>query len=233
MPRPPPHPSSASGECRPTFETRPGLTTAPGLLYPPTGHYLRRALPAPSSCPLRPGDSGSLPGPPPRKPRLFFLGPEPALHRGVVVAVAPAAHTAGDAAGLEHGLVVLARVGAALIRMMQQPGGRTPTPQRHLEGSEREVAVVRRAECPSDAEAREQVHDGSQVEWPAGDQQLRVAFIPMLSCAYSGKQQSPPAAGQYAAVTLRSTRRDAGPWKPRDHSRNRLRDRSFGPRNGS
>jgi hypothetical protein len=31
--RPPPRPSSASGDCRPTFETRPGLTTAPGLLY--------------------------------------------------------------------------------------------------------------------------------------------------------------------------------------------------------
>ena len=44
LPRPPPRPSSASGECRPTFETRPRLTTAPGLLYPPTGHHLRRAL---------------------------------------------------------------------------------------------------------------------------------------------------------------------------------------------
>ncbi len=34
--RPPPRSSSASGECRPTFETRPGLNTAPGLLYPHT-----------------------------------------------------------------------------------------------------------------------------------------------------------------------------------------------------
>jgi hypothetical protein len=45
----------ASGECRPTFETRPRLTTAPGLLYPPTGHPLRRAL------------SGSLVLPPPAR----------------------------------------------------------------------------------------------------------------------------------------------------------------------
>jgi hypothetical protein len=33
-PRPPLRPSSASGECRPTFETLPALTTGPGLLYP-------------------------------------------------------------------------------------------------------------------------------------------------------------------------------------------------------
>jgi len=56
---------------------RRGLTTAPGLLYPPTGHHLRQALPPASSCPLRPGDSDPLPGPPPRKPGLFFLGPLP------------------------------------------------------------------------------------------------------------------------------------------------------------
>ena len=73
--RPPPRPSSASGRCRPRFETRPGPTTALGLLYPPTGERPAAPFPAASSCPLRPGDSDPLPGPPPRKPGLFFLGP--------------------------------------------------------------------------------------------------------------------------------------------------------------
>jgi len=44
--RPHPRPSSASGECRPRFETRPGPTTAPELLYPPTGEHPPRAPPA-------------------------------------------------------------------------------------------------------------------------------------------------------------------------------------------
>jgi len=66
--RPPPRPSSACGECRPRSETRPAQPR------PRDCSTLRRVstpaapFPAASSCSLRPGDPGPLPGPPPRRP---------------------------------------------------------------------------------------------------------------------------------------------------------------------
>ena len=69
LPRLPPRPSSASDECRATFETRHGLTTAPGLLYPPTGHH------------LPPSRSRSTPSGKAARSRLLGPGRRPPLHR--------------------------------------------------------------------------------------------------------------------------------------------------------
>src|SRR5574340_508633 len=60
-----------------------------------------------------------------------------ALHHGVVVAVSSAAHAAGDAALDEDRLVVLARVGAPLIRVVQEPYVRTAPLEGHLERLDR------------------------------------------------------------------------------------------------
>src|SRR5260221_8712472 len=48
---------------------------------------------------------------------------EEALHHGVVVAIAPPAHAARDAARLEDGLVVFAGIRTALIGVVQQRSG--------------------------------------------------------------------------------------------------------------
>jgi hypothetical protein len=61
-------------------------------------------------------------------PELALDRREEAFHHGVVVAIAAPAHTAHDAAAGQEALVVLARVRAALIGMMQQAdlGGLDP-----------------------------------------------------------------------------------------------------------
>src|SRR5262245_24035864 len=70
---------------------------------------------------------------------------EEALDDGVVVAVAAATHAAGDAARVEEPLVVLARVGAALVRMVEQPGLGTAPLQRHLERFDGQMPIIDRA----------------------------------------------------------------------------------------
>src|SRR5436190_23955153 len=55
--------------------------------------------------------------------RLLALhGGEPALDHRVVIAIAATTHGTGDAVLVEPRAVVLARVGAALIRVMEQAG---------------------------------------------------------------------------------------------------------------
>src|SRR5712692_9679489 len=114
-------------------------------------------------------------------PKLALHRREEALHDRVVVAVAAPTHAARDAVLPEHCLIVLARVGASLVRVVQQAGiGATPL-QRHLERFDRQVPVVDGADRPAHDEAREQVKNRGQVELAAGpDQQLRRVAYPTL-----------------------------------------------------
>jgi len=71
---------------------------------------------------------------------LRFHRREEAFHHGVVVAVATAAHTARDAVRVESPLVVLARVWAAPVGMMEQSYVGTPSLQRHVQRLQRQMA---------------------------------------------------------------------------------------------
>src|SRR2546425_6537208 len=114
-------------------------------------------------------------------PKLALHRREEALHDRVVVAVAAPTHAARDAVLPEHCLIVLARVGASLVRVVQQAGiGATPL-QRHLERFDRQVPVVDGTDRPAHDESREQVKNRGQVELAAGpDQQLRRVTYPTL-----------------------------------------------------
>ena len=76
-------------------------------------------------------------------------GREPALHGGVVVAVASSAHAARDAVPGEARPIVFTRVRAALIRMMEQAGLRAASLDCHIQGAECEMAIVHRPDRPS------------------------------------------------------------------------------------
>ena len=67
---------------------------------------------------------------------LDFERAVPALHGGVVETVAAPTHAAGDASLLEHLLIVLARVGASLIRVVKKPGTGASAAQCHVQGLE-------------------------------------------------------------------------------------------------
>ena len=99
---------------------------------------------------------------------------EPALHHRVVVAVAAAAHAAGDAVRGERLSVVLARVGAALVGVMQQARVGAAPSQRLLERSTRQVPIVDRAHRPADDEPRVQVEDRREVQPAASGQRSSV-----------------------------------------------------------
>src|SRR3954454_12584803 len=81
---------------------------------------------------------------------------EPAFHRSVIVGVASPAHAADDPVGGKHALVILARVRAALVRVVEQPGFGTAAPEGLLEGAQRKVAVVGGGQPPADDHPREQ-----------------------------------------------------------------------------
>ena len=74
---------------------------------------------------------------------------------------------AGDAGRVENALVVFARVGAALVGVVQQPELRTPPLERHVERFQRQVSIVDRADGPADDEARKQIEDRREIQLAA------------------------------------------------------------------
>ena len=64
---------------------------------------------------------------------LRLDGREATFHHRVVVAVAAPAHAAHDAARLEDVLIILARIGRALVGVMEQADLWTPARERRLE----------------------------------------------------------------------------------------------------
>ena len=81
---------------------------------------------------------------------------------------------------LEDCLVVLARVGAALIRVVEEPGRGASTTERHVERPDGEVPIVDSAQGPTHDEARVQVEDRSQVDPAARRDELRGVPNPPL-----------------------------------------------------
>ena len=96
--------------------------------------------------------------------QLDLEGREEALGDGVVPAIAPAAHTAGDPVLRQHPLVVAAGILTSAIRMMQQARRRAPAGQRQAERVEGEVVGDALAHRPADGEARAEIEDHRQVE---------------------------------------------------------------------
>ena len=84
-----------------------------------------------------------------------------------VIAIAPAAHTTGNTVCVEHVLVVLARIGAALVGMVKQAGVGAASLQGHLERLDGQMTVVDGAHGPSHDEPGEQIQDRREVELPA------------------------------------------------------------------
>ncbi len=78
---------------------------------------------------------------------------------------------------LERDLVVPARVGAALIRVMQQAGLGAAALDRHRQGLQGEMPVIHRTDRPADDEARKEIQDGRQREiaTAAGHKLRRIA----------------------------------------------------------
>ena len=82
---------------------------------------------------------------------------------------------------LEAGAIVLARVRAALIGVVQQAGVRTAPLHRLVERAQREVAVVDRTERPAHDEPGVEVQDGRQIQLgAAADDELRRVADPAL-----------------------------------------------------
>jgi hypothetical protein len=95
-------------------------------------------------------------------------------HHGIVVATASATHAARDGVRIEHPLIVLTRIRAALVRVMEQSGVRTSPLQRHAERGQREVPVIHGADGPPDDEPREQIKHNRDVQLaPLADHELR------------------------------------------------------------
>jgi hypothetical protein len=106
---------------------------------------------------------------------------EPALHHRVVIAIAPAAHVARDSVRVEARAIVLARIRAALVGVMQQPRLGAPAIERFAERAEREVAVIHGTQRPADDEPGMQIHDGRQIQLgAAADEELRRVSDPAL-----------------------------------------------------
>src|SRR3954464_2334239 len=105
---------------------------------------------------------------------------KPALHRSIVVAVAAPAHAALDPVCREDPLVVLARVGAALVRVVEQAGLGAAVAQRLVEGPDHQVPVVAGAHRPADEEAGKQVEHCRQVDLAAGSDELGGIAHPAL-----------------------------------------------------
>ena len=78
---------------------------------------------------------------------------KPALHDGVVVTIAATTHRAHEPVALQPGSVVVAGVGAAWIGVVQESGLGAPPLHGHIEGAQREMAVIHRAQRPAHDEA--------------------------------------------------------------------------------
>src|SRR5262245_18783437 len=114
-------------------------------------------------------------------PELALEGGDEALRHGVVVAIAFPAHAAGDGVCSQDCLVVLAGVGATLVRVVQQSHVGAAALQGHLERLDGQVPIVHRAERPAHDETGVQIQDRGQVQLAAaGDHKLRRVPDPEL-----------------------------------------------------
>src|SRR5687768_16277106 len=79
---------------------------------------------------------------------------EEALDDGVVVTIALATHTAHQPMLSQQALVGHAGIEGPLIAVMNEPGSRTPLPQRHLQRLKRDVLIRFGTHRPADDASR-------------------------------------------------------------------------------
>ena len=96
-------------------------------------------------------------------------------------------HRAGDAIVGHQPLELLARVLAALVRVMQHGVGLSASPDRHHQRIGHELSGHGVAHRPSDHAAREQVDDDSDVEPPLGRSNVGEVDDPPLVGRLGGK----------------------------------------------
>ena len=93
---------------------------------------------------------------------------EEAFHRRVVPTVAGAAHATREALVRQEPLERLADVLAAPIGVMQHGLGLAPPPHRHHQRIGDQLRRHRRTHGPTHHSAREEIHDGGDIEPPFG-----------------------------------------------------------------
>ena len=98
---------------------------------------------------------------------LVLDGGEPTLYDRGVVAVPPAAHAPGHPMRLEELLVVLARLRAPLVGVMQESCRGRAAFQRHLERLDDQMAIVNGTDGPADQVSRVEVENRREIELPA------------------------------------------------------------------
>ena len=98
---------------------------------------------------------------------------EEALHRGVVPAVAGAAHATSQALVRQEPLERLTGVLAASIRVMQHGVGRASPPDRHHQRVRDQLRRHRRTHGPAHHPSGEEIHHRGDVEPPFGRPEIR------------------------------------------------------------
>ena len=119
---------------------------------------------------------------------LGLHGREAAFHHRVVVAVAAPTHAADDAVRREDDLIILARVRAALVGVVEQAYLRAPALERHLQGFDRDMPVVHGTDGPSHDEPREQIQDRREVELAAAADGGALRVVPFGTARLTRKQ---------------------------------------------
>ena len=95
---------------------------------------------------------------------LGFQGCEEALGNGIVETVAGATHAGDDAGGLERRPVLLARVRAAAVGVVDQRSRGAPRSQGSIQGCPSQGGVIRLAGRPADDTPREEVQEDGEIQ---------------------------------------------------------------------
>ena len=118
---------------------------------------------------------------------LALQGSEEALHRGIVIPTPDAVHAGLEAMSLQHRLVLLVSVLAALIGVMNETRHWLSLLEGHLQRLDGQRTGHPLRHCPADNAARAQIQDGGQVEPPFQSRDVSDVGQPLLIRLFGGK----------------------------------------------